>query len=187
MFSSLSMAAVDREGLADGDSLEEFRAVYDETLPAVLRYLRSRVGDPMAAEDLAADVFEQALLGWPRFQRRSSPRTWVLGIAHHVLAQHWRRAGRIGRQEPLGEGHLVEEDGGPEAEIERREDAGLLHRAIQRLSDEEQNLLALRYAAELSFEEIAAILGVRNGTVRVRMHRLLGRLRHQLESMEANR
>src|SRR5436305_8496123 len=69
----------------------DFGPVFEESFPFVLRYILARVGDPVLAEDLAADVFEQAVRGWSRFEGRSTPRTWVLGIARHVVAHQHRR------------------------------------------------------------------------------------------------
>lgn len=71
----------------DADS---FAAVREVCLPAVLRYVRN----PDEAEDLTADVFERAIGAWPRCEGRSSPVTWLIGIARYALAdQHRPSAG----------------------------------------------------------------------------------------------
>jgi RNA polymerase sigma-70 factor (ECF subfamily) len=163
----------------------EFQHVYHECLPAVLRYMLARVGDPVVAEDLTADVFEQAARSWASFERRSSPRTWVLGIAHHVLSHHWRQ--RRAQVVPLESAIVVltgPQRSDPEQVAEARHDAEMLERAIALLPARDQELLQLRYAADLSLREIASVLGIRAVTARVQMHRAMRRLRSLLLEME---
>ncbi len=169
---------------APNDALHDFAAVYDECFPVVLRYILARVRDPVLAEDLTGDVFERALGGWHTFQGRSSARTWVLGIAHHVVAHHWRRTGpKEGRLEDLP---FVPEATEPAVEqiAEQREDEARLRRALALLPPSDGEILALRFAADLSFREIAAVVGAREVTVRVRAHRALSRLGKLLRSEE---
>jgi RNA polymerase sigma-70 factor, ECF subfamily len=163
----------------------DFSLVFNENLPVVLRYVLARVNDLVLAEDLTGDVFEQAVRGWDRFEGRSSPRTWLLGIARHVVSRHRRRA--IPQTLPLEvapPSSLQDEGESPEAFVERRGQERLLHQALAELSTGDQELLALRYAAELSHREIAEVLGAREIAVRVRLHRAIGRLGHVLTGME---
>jgi RNA polymerase sigma-70 factor (ECF subfamily) len=68
-----------------------FRRWYERYLPPVYSYLVSRsLGDTDLAEDLAQDVFIAAIRGRAAFDGRSDPVTWLIGIARHKLADHFR-------------------------------------------------------------------------------------------------
>jgi RNA polymerase sigma-70 factor (ECF subfamily) len=128
------------------------------------------------------------LRGWPRFRRRSTAHTWILGIARHVIADYWRQSA----MQPLRLEALSTElpnVGGPtlEEEAQKHDDEQRLKQAIARLSAQDQDMLALRYAAGLPEREIAAVLGVREGAVRVRLHRIKNRLRALLYEYEKER
>lgn len=160
----------------------EFSAIYEQCLPVVARYVLARVHDRQLAEDLTGDVFERAMRGWPTFRHRSAACTWILGIARHVIADHWRQSSRQPLSlDALQMSPVAGAESAPESQVQKRDEAEHLKRAIAQLSEEEQDLLALRYAAELPFGEIASLLGKREGTIRVRVHRALGRLRGVLE------
>jgi RNA polymerase sigma-70 factor (ECF subfamily) len=75
------------QALADEDA---FEAWYRRTLPRVYSYLLSRCGDPGVAEDLAQETFAAAIDRQSRFDARSDVTTWLLGIARHKLADHFR-------------------------------------------------------------------------------------------------
>jgi len=164
---------------------EDFSTTYETCLPLVLRYTLARVPDARVAEDLVGDVFERALRGWPSFQRRSLVNTWILGIARHVIADYWRRnAAPPLRLELLPAELPTISDLTLEEEAQRRDDEQRLKQAITQLSAQEQDMLALRYTTDLPEREIAVVLGVREGTVRVRIHRLKNRLRVILSEKE---
>lgn len=161
---------------------DEFNAMYEQSFGPVQGFVHSRVRDPVAADDLVADIFERALRNWHTFEGRSTGHAWVLGIARHIIADYRRQAST--RREMCVDG-ILERDGAaiaPSLEdvVERRESVAHLRLAIEGLSDQDQDLLALRYVAELPLRELAVSMGVREVTVRVRLHRTLGRLRAKL-------
>jgi RNA polymerase sigma factor (sigma-70 family) len=175
-----------RTGIRSVGGLTEFQAIYEECLPIVLRYMLARVHDPAVAEDLTGDVFERAVRSWSSFEYRSAPKTWILGIAHHVISHHWRGARkqplRLDAVSPSQLRSRVEVT--LEEEVQNRAREEVLQAALSRMSNDDQELLALRYAGALSFREIAEVLSVREVTVRVRMHRTLARLRVTLTELE---
>jgi RNA polymerase sigma-70 factor (ECF subfamily) len=119
---------------------------------------------------------QEALVeGWkclPRFQGRCRLSTWLYGI----LLNRYRRHCRKRRRWPIplslfGDEHLPEavDDRSPSAGQERRDDAAMLHRAIDRLPKAQQDVIRLRFFGESSVEETAAALGCRPGTVKSRL------------------
>lgn len=170
---------------AGAEDFRGFEQVYEECLPVVMKYMLARVRDPVLAEDLTGDVFERAVRAWPTFEHRSSPTTWVLAIAHHVVSHHWRRV----RLQPLQIAevpaeHVDVNEISPEEQVERNDNAERVRRVMADLPIKEQELLALRFAADLPFRDIAAVLEVREVTVRVRVHRAMRRLERMLLVVE---
>jgi RNA polymerase sigma factor (sigma-70 family) len=153
-----------------------FVAVFDRHFDPIHRYLRRRVGKPIA-DDLASETFAQAFEHRGRFDGRSpDARPWLYGIAHNLLRHHYRdeeRALRAYARTGVDPVH------GPS------EDAGLpgpeLADALAGLSAGERDVLLLVAWAELEYSEVAEALGIPIGTVRSRLNRARARVRELLE------
>src|SRR3954452_20605030 len=128
-----------------------FEEVYDQHVWDVYAFLAYRVGERQDAEDLTQVTFERALRAWGRFNpERAKPSTWLLSIARNVLIDHWR-ADKTAQQEPL------DADAAHVPSTPLGFDLGLdpeLEEALQRLSDREREVLALRFGADLSGAQI---------------------------------
>jgi RNA polymerase sigma factor (sigma-70 family) len=158
---------------------EDFERLYDEHAQALYGFLAYRTGDPALAEDLLADTFEKALRSRARFNpRRGSAKAWLYSIALNALRDYLRRRGAAERAtERLA--------AGGEAEAEPAEDAvgarDELMRALATLSDEEREVVALRYGADMTVPEIAKLKKEKLTTVEGRVYRALRKLRERLE------
>jgi RNA polymerase sigma-70 factor (ECF subfamily) len=160
----------------------EFAAIFDRHYETVRRYAARRLGAD-AADDLAAQTFEEGLKARRRFDaRQPSARAWLLGIATNLIRHHHRsetrRAAAFVRLERP-------EDASDHAEaVQRRVDAdrvaATVHGALLEMSDGDRDTLLLFAWADLTYEEIAAALRIPVGTVRSRLNRARGRLREQL-------
>ncbi len=184
-FSSLAQAArIERVAIIVDPRLE-FDAACEECFAPVRRYVLSRVRDPEAAQDLLGDIFERALRNWHTFEHRSTPRAWILGIARHVIADYRRQvSSRLVSIEVLAPEELLPDAESPEDTVRKKYEMELMRQTIAELDEREQDLLALRYVAELPFREIGAVLGIQEGAVRVRLHRVIGRLRAMQQERE---
>lgn len=160
-----------------------FTIIFDRYYRSVYRYLSRRAGRTVA-DDLAAETFTRA------FERRSAfePTTaralpWLLGIALNLLAHDRRSAGRQLRALAA----LEEPD--PFERIEdaatRRADARTaretLVQAVEQLDDQDREALLLYAWGELTYPEIAAVVGIPVGTVRSRLNRARRKIRQELE------
>jgi RNA polymerase sigma-70 factor (ECF subfamily) len=157
-------------------------ALADETVRALLisraegaqRLANWILHDPIAAEDA---VQEAALLAWHRRRSLRDPDTvdaWFNRILVNVCRQELRRRGR----RPA----LIEIEPGIEGDHSRLHDRDELTRVIGRLSPDEQVLVALRFGRDLTVPQIAAGMGMAEGTVKSRLHYALEHLRAALEA-----
>jgi RNA polymerase sigma-70 factor (ECF subfamily) len=158
---------------------DEFERLYADEAPGLFSFLAYRTGDRALAEDLLADAFERALRARGRFdRRRGSQRTWLYAIALNALRDHARRA--------AAEGRALERMAGPPAQAEDAfagvAERDRLERALEVLSDDEREAIALRFGAELTVPEMANVLGERLTTVEGRVYRALRKLRDELRA-----
>jgi RNA polymerase sigma-70 factor, ECF subfamily len=142
----------------------------------VLQYLARR-STVEAAEDLLQETFLQAVRSAERLSEVTLPRAWLFGIARHVLARYYRRPAEFA---PLIEIEAQAENQTPE---DRRLPA--VREAISQLTPELRETLELRLNDELSYEEIAGVLGLPIGTVRSRLHHAVHRLRAALANSQS--
>jgi RNA polymerase sigma-70 factor (ECF subfamily) len=158
------------------------REWYEAHGTAVYNYFRFHFPSPDVAEDLTAETFLKVVRSSHRYEaERASPRTWILTFARNVLIDHHRRA-RLRRWVPLaGLRDLVYDAPSPEERLLREEEVAELMDAVGDLPAPDRELLGLRYGSGLEISEIAAVLGVREGSIRTRLWRALGRLRKALE------
>jgi RNA polymerase sigma-70 factor (ECF subfamily) len=157
---------------------EAFGRLYDHYIQPVYRYLYSRVGTVHEAEDLASQTFMAAFKSMPRYRERGQFAAWLFRIARSKLMDHYRGD----RHEvPLeaAQGLAVGLD--TLASIVQTETLGRLRFLLSQLKDDEQELIRLRYVADLSFAEIANLLGKREDAVKKSVYRLLARLKGQME------
>ncbi len=156
---------------------ERFDALYREHGQALYAYLSWSVGDRVLAEDLLADVFERALRHRRRFdRRRGSERTWLYAIAVNRVRDHVRRAASEGRTvERLQTEASVAAGRVGDSAVEPD-----LQDALLDLSDDERQVIALRFGADLTVEQIAATLRETRTTVEGRLYRGLRKLRERL-------
>jgi RNA polymerase sigma factor (sigma-70 family) len=159
-----------------------FAELFDRHYPAILGYLRRRVGHQLA-DDLAAETFTLA------FRRRHQYRgehpdaaAWLYGIAGNLLRQHTRsEARRLRAYARVGPDPIGPDIGDGVAErIDATAAARRAALAVADLPSEQREVLLLLAWAELDYAGIARALGVPTGTVRSRLHRARRRLRRQL-------
>lgn len=151
---------------------QAFVALYDRYFSRVLGYARLRIGDPATCEDVTSHVFTTALAHLHRLRGGERFGGWLFQIARNAVIDVQRRPAT----EELPE-ELADATPDVDSELDERVRVMRLRSVLRSLEPEQQHLLALRYGAGLSFDEIGAVLRASPGTVRVRLHRLLHELR----------
>jgi RNA polymerase sigma-70 factor (ECF subfamily) len=143
-------------------------AVYRDLSPAVLGFLRAeRALDP---EDLLGEVFLQVTRDLPRFRGdRDALRRWVFTIARHRLVDHYRRRARRPRR---FDGAVPDLPAQPPAEALDPE----LVEALGLLTDDQREVIVLRFVADLPLEAVADITKRSIGAVKALQHRALSAL-----------
>jgi RNA polymerase sigma-70 factor (ECF subfamily) len=155
-----------------------FVALYDRYFDLVYGYVRLRIGDRPTSEDVTSQVFVTALAKIDGFRGHGPFAAWLFRIAANAVRSEQRRRRPVGNVDTLLEG-LPAADPGPAEVTLARERQARLHAAVAGLDRDEQHLLALRYGAGMSFEEVADSLGIAPGAARVRMHRVIEQLRRR--------
>ncbi|BBZ26817.1 RNA polymerase sigma24 factor [Mycolicibacterium madagascariense] len=130
-------------------------ALYDDALPAVYGYFIRRCGDRGTAEDLTSETFLAAMDAAQRHEPPQLSVPWLIGVARHKLADHYRR--RHDRfTEPVAEvPEPVEASDGWDAQLDRIVAEGVL----ARLPDHHRTVLVLRYLDDRSVPECAELIG----------------------------
>jgi len=158
---------------AQGDP-RHFAVLYEEHFERVYAYVVRRVCDRSDAQDITADVFQQALANLKKFEWRGAPfAAWLYRIAANAIADHFQRRARQSASPPP---EASASDEGLD-EVERR---AMLFRSVERLPPDQRRVIVMRFAEEKSIREIAQALGRSEGAVKQLQWRGLQSLRAQM-------
>jgi RNA polymerase sigma-70 factor (ECF subfamily) len=151
--------------------------LYDQFAPAIYAYIYRRVGEQRLAEDLTGDVFVNALgaLRKGQFASTSLP-AWLYRLAHNRVVDHYRRGREVA---PLEEWAPAPDDV-PEAADRRRRQARL-REALHHLTEDQQQVIVLRFGEGQSAAAVARVMGKTEESVRALQHRALAALRRWLD------
>jgi RNA polymerase sigma-70 factor (ECF subfamily) len=149
---------------------------YEQLAPAVRGYFRGRgARDP---NDLTGDVFVSVTRGLASFHGDADAlRRWVFTIAHHRMVDEFRRSQR--------DPHVwtAEVPDAPHADVTADTPVDDdLARALAMLSDDQREVVVLRFVADLALKDVARIVGKRQGAVKMLQARGLERLRELLQA-----
>ena len=164
---------------AQRGSVSAFERLYRAMAAQVVSYLRwHRVSDP---DGLTNDVFAQVHRKLSSFQGDESGfRSWVFTIAHHRMIDDRRRSQR----QPFVAGEVEVEDHRALGDVEDDAFAVLgsdrVRELLAVLSPDQRAVVLLRVVADLSVEDVAKILGKREGAIKALQHRAMGALRRHL-------
>lgn len=146
--------------------------IYEQHSPGIFRYIYYRIGDYEMAEDLRAEVFVKMLEGLESFTYKGwGISAWLYRIAHDRVVDHLRRLKRR-PQAPLLETYVDPTDGPDDlslAQLDHEE----LRAALAKLTEEQAEVLLLRFVADRSLKEVALITGRTEGAIKSLQHRAL--------------
>ncbi len=158
----------------------EFARIYWKYASRVYRYVYAHVGNREDAEDLTAQTFFQALEKWPAYHEQGSMAAWLFTIARRRVADYHRQRRSFASLEAARSRH--NDDPSPLDVVIREEDMAHLAQLITDLTEDERELLRLRFAAELTYREIALLLNRSQPAVKMAIRRLIQRLTRMWET-----
>lgn len=171
---------------AGGDG-QAWRDLVDAYAGRVYALVYRQCGSGELAEEITQSTFVKVVTQLPHYQELGKFEAWLFRIAVNGFRDEMRRRKRQARSmdltavppEVLG---TVDDGPMPVDQLEQRERNAELLTAVAKLPHADQELLAMRYTAEMSFAQIAEALDEPLGTVLARGHRALKKLRRMMES-----
>ena len=158
----------------------EFKELWGHTSSKIGAYMFCACGNRADTDDLVQECYLRALRRWGQFDGRGSRQAWLFAIARRTRADWFRQRQR---ERVMADLNDVSEasDGLKKSNSDRIE---TVWQAVKNLDDEQSEVVHLRFAAGLSYVEIAGALGIAVGTVRSRLHRALRTVRQQIGGTE---
>jgi len=164
-----------------------FQLLVERYQGRIFAMARHYTRNPVELEDLVQDTFLKAYSRLDSFQHQSSFYTWLYRIATNTVLDYMKRCGRSPVQavedtdtiEPPASVRSV----GPDAAMEQGEIAKITHDVLQEIPDIFRTVLVMREFDELSYQEIADVLGISIGTVESRLFRARARFKEKLLQM----
>jgi RNA polymerase sigma-70 factor (ECF subfamily) len=183
----LELQIVERAVAGDEEGRRE---LFDRHREAAFRLALRITGSRHDALDVVQDSFIKAFERLDEFQRTASFKTWFLRIVNNRALDHlrWRKVRRAVSLDADEEGTgwtIASRPGEPQPgdPLERREQADRLGRAIESLPPDQRAVFALYATGEMTYGQIAEIVGVPVGTVMSRLHHARRRLRESLSDL----
>ena len=160
--------------------ISAFGEVYQKYFPKINNFVYHRVNDDAARNEIVSNIFFKAMKNLSKYrfvnEEKCSFSSWIFRIAVNETNQYFRNEKR---DQTVKE--MLKEKKKNAGEMLVDLDYDSLKQAIQALPLYEQNLISLRFFESMKHKEIAEILKQKEGTIKVQMHRTLGKLRDFLQ------
>ncbi len=172
-----------------GRQLSEFAELYDQYFPKVFAYVYGRVQHKEASLDIVSDVFEKAFVKKQSLRSPEAFGSWLFTIARNEVASHWRKEKPAAKemQEAAWNNELNHQPPSPEDTLLHHERLHHLSSLLRELPPREQEIISLKFDAELTNREISDILHTSEVNVRVTIFRALRKLRKHMEQQQEAR
>jgi RNA polymerase sigma-70 factor, ECF subfamily len=173
---------VERARRGDQDAV---RALFERYFDRIYNYVYARLGRAEDAEDLAIDTMTRSLTRLDLFQDQGVAfSSWVYRIAHNATIDHYRRHGKV-TLVSLEQATLPQSADPSDLAVERLSNDDL-RSAIRDLTEEQQQVLVLRFFQDLTAAQVADIMGKSVGAVQALQHRALASLERALQGRPVN-
>lgn len=166
--------------VARGDE-QAFAALYDELAPAIYGIVRRVLRDPSIAQEVAQEVFVELWRLAPRFDAtKGSARSWASTVAHRRAVDRVRsEQARRDREDADALGRSPGTHDSVAEEVGDRLDRGIVRDMLDTLSDTQREAVTLAYYGGHTYQQVAVLLDVPEGTVKTRIRDGLIKLRDQ--------
>lgn len=166
---------------ARGGDARAFAALVRRHDPSMRRLASTLLRRPSAVDDVLQDAYLAAYRGLAGFRGEARFSTWLYRIVYRTAIDHQRRFRPTAVLDELDERLLGGGSAGGDDESDRLDTADAVRRALQAVSAEHRAVLTLVDAEGYRYHEVAAILGIREGTVASRLARARAALRRHLD------
>ena len=161
----------------NGD-IDKMGLLYERYNRHLFRFLFNMTRQKELSEDMVQNIFFRMLRYPDGFIGFGEFKTWMYHIARNVVYDHFRRVKRTPVHSDLTNwADRLEGEQYSDAPLEREQELKILETAMEKLSDENRELLILCRFQELKYHEIAKILNTTEGAIKVRVHRALNQLK----------
>lgn len=172
--------------------LDDFDAVVRLHWPAVFRFALASLRDRDAAQSLTQDCFVNAWRGRGAFRGGSTVKTWIMRIAVNLLRDHarnrrlqfWKRTAARALDIQTAGQHIADEQLSAETRILRSERIRAIWNVSANLPEKQRTAFLLRFVEDMDLLEIAAAMGLQEGTVKVHLFRAVQSVRQRLGGMK---
>lgn len=160
---------------------EAFGTLYREYVQQIYRYIYYRTHDQQLAEDLTADVFTKAIEGLSSYIDKGKPFvSWLYRIAHARVVDHYRRQDRRPTATNVEDANLsVTPD--MDGDMIKQHASQALLTAIHTLTDDQQQVIILRFVEGLPIDAVADQLGKKGNAIKALQYRAVRSLASYLE------
>jgi RNA polymerase sigma-70 factor (ECF subfamily) len=161
----------------------DFETLYKSYFTPVYRYIFLRVRNKEEAEDMAQDVFVKAYDSLEHFhsQEDKSPLCYFFIIARNTLIDYWRKRPKRSVSLPTGQAEEVPDlKQNTKENFEKKEFLEAVKEGLDKMSDEQAEIIILKFIKELSNKEISELTGKKEESIRQTQHRALEKLREYL-------
>jgi RNA polymerase sigma-70 factor, ECF subfamily len=173
-----------------------FGKLYEEYYPGIFRYSLRRIADARIAEDITSETFFKALKNLWKFKWQNVPfSAWIYRIATNEINYYFRK----GKYKPCSLESMMETGFDPpgqsdleteieeiDAQIKRHKDFLVIQQELKKLPVKYQEVIALRFFEDKKINEIAAILGKKEGTIKSLLSRGLDLLKEKWADAQSN-
>ncbi|MDX1520746.1 MAG: sigma-70 family RNA polymerase sigma factor [Anaerolineae bacterium] len=149
-------------------------ALHQRFYEPVARYIQFKVGDRQTVEDLSGEVFVRVLEGLKRGRGwQGSPQGWIMGIARHVVADHYRHRERMPEVTLNEQITATDEATNPFLQAFKGEQKRRLMAAIQQLTDEQRDVVLMRFMEGIDIRGVATAMNKKPGAIKGLQYRAL--------------
>ena len=175
--------------VGSGGPLGNFDEMFEQYRPRILRFILASLRNKESAENLTQDCFVRAYRARDQLRGGSSAGTWLMQIAANLVRSHeasgrlkfWRRMLRADVDLSDAGDWIPDPQMSPEQMAAARQQVEKIWKVAGRLSGKQRTVFLLRFAEDMELLEIAAITGMKEGTVKTHLFRALKSVRIALE------